>query len=82
MKRAKYTTGYHAEYSLADKFIEILEQKGMTEKQLADLLEVEESVINGLLEAADKFTVFMAALMAEKLGFELEIKFNPIDPED
>lgn len=82
MQKAKYAAGYHAEYSLADKFIEILEQKGMTEKQLADLLEVKESVINGLLEADDKFTVFMAALMAEKLGFELEIKLNPINSED
>lgn len=82
MERAKYTAGYHAEYSLADKFIGILEQKGMTKKQLADLLEVEERVINSLLEAEEKFTVFMAALMAEKLGFELKINLIPLDSQD
>lgn len=70
-----------ASFDLSDRIHEILESKGLTQKDLAEMLGKKESQVSKWMTGTHNFTIKTLALLEVKLGASIfQITSGPIEP--
>lgn len=68
-------------FDLSDRIHEILESKGLTQKDLAEMLGKKESQVSKWMTGTHNFTIKTLALLEVKLGASIfQITNGPIEP--
>ncbi|PSL34130.1 helix-turn-helix domain-containing protein [Dyadobacter jiangsuensis] len=68
-------------FDLSDRIHEILESKGLTQKDLAEMLGKKESQVSKWMTGTHNFTIKTLALLEVKLGAAIfQITNGPIEP--
>lgn len=68
-------------FDLSDRIHEILESKGLTQKDLAEMLGKKESQVSKWMTGTHNFTIKTLALLEVKLGVSIfQITSGPIEP--